>query len=88
MPSITASAASGRPPHLLEKDIWVVWSLATLFQSAFGSHLVFKGGTALSKAYKVIRQTHPEVLTSPTTSGRWPRSWLAARRRRKSMPFR
>ena len=23
-----ASAASGRPPHLLEKDIWVVWSLA------------------------------------------------------------
>jgi predicted nucleotidyltransferase component of viral defense system len=42
-----ASAASGRPPHLLEKDIWVVWSLATLFQSAFGSHLVFKGHGSL-----------------------------------------
>jgi hypothetical protein len=57
----TASAASGRPPHLLEKDIWVVWSLATLFQSAFGSHLVFKGGTALSKAYKVIRRFSEDV---------------------------
>ena len=46
-----ASAVSGRPPHLLEKDIWVVWSLAALFESQFGSRLVFKGGTALSKAY-------------------------------------
>src|SRR5271170_472158 len=56
-----ASAASGRPPHLLEKDIWVVWSLATLFQAEFGSHLVFKGGTALSKAYKVIRRFSEDV---------------------------
>ena len=31
-----ASAVSGRPPHLLEKDIWVVWSLAALFESQFG----------------------------------------------------
>jgi predicted nucleotidyltransferase component of viral defense system len=51
-----ASAVSGRPPHLLEKDIWVVWSLAALFESQLGSHLVFKGGTALSKAYNVIRR--------------------------------
>jgi Nucleotidyl transferase AbiEii toxin, Type IV TA system len=56
-----ASAASGRPPHLLEKDIWVLWSLATLFQSEFGPHLVFKGGTALSKAYKVIRRFSEDV---------------------------
>ena len=56
-----ASAVSGRPPHLLEKDIWVVWSLAALFQSEFGSHLVFKGGTALSKAYDVIRRFSEDV---------------------------
>ena len=49
-----ASDASGRAPHLLEKDIWVVWALATLFRSDLGAHLVFKGGTALSKAHKVI----------------------------------
>ena len=56
-----AAAASGRPPHLLEKDIWVVWSLATLFKSEFASRLVFKGGTALSKAHKVIRRFSEDV---------------------------
>ena len=35
------ASASGRPPHLLEKDIWVVWSLSTLFESELGAHLVF-----------------------------------------------
>jgi hypothetical protein len=56
-----ASAASGRAPHLLEKDIWVVWSLATLFRSDLGAHLVFKGGTALSKAHKVITRFSEDV---------------------------
>jgi predicted nucleotidyltransferase component of viral defense system len=51
-----AAAASGRPPHLLEKDVWVVWTLVTLFAAPFATHLlVFKGGTSLSKAYGVIR---------------------------------
>ena len=26
-----AASASGRPAYLLEKDIWVVWALRTLF---------------------------------------------------------
>src|SRR5271156_2391274 len=56
-----ASAASGRAPHLLEKDIWVVWALSTLFQSELGAHLVFKGGTALSKAHKVITRFSEDV---------------------------
>jgi hypothetical protein len=56
-----ASEASGRVPHLLEKDIWVVWALSTLFQSELGVHLVFKGGTALSKAHKVITRFSEDV---------------------------
>ena len=56
-----ASAASGRAPHLLEKDIWVVWALSALFQSELGAHLVFKGGTALSKAHKVILRFSEDV---------------------------
>ena len=44
-----AAFASGRPVHLLEKDVWIVWSLATLFAAPFAEHLVFKGGTSLSK---------------------------------------
>ena len=50
----TAAERSGRSPHLLEKDVWVVWILSALFRSGLGSVLTFKGGTSLSKAYKVI----------------------------------
>jgi hypothetical protein len=45
----------------MEKDVWVVWALSTLFESSLGSHLVFKGGTALSKAYKAIRRFSEDV---------------------------
>ena len=55
-----ASDFSGRAPHLLKKD-WVVWALATLFRSDLGAHLVFKGGTALSKAHKVISRFSEDV---------------------------
>jgi hypothetical protein len=56
-----AADRSGRPTHLLEKDVWVVWALATLFGSGIGAHLVFKGGTSLSKAYGVIRRFSEDV---------------------------
>ncbi len=56
-----AASASGRPAHLLEKDIWVVWALDALFSSPLGEHLVFKGGTSLSKAYGVIRRFSEDV---------------------------
>ena len=55
------STASGRPLHLLEKDVWVVWALSKLFASQFAEHLVFKGGTSLSKAYQVIRRFSEDV---------------------------
>ncbi|ABI62075.1 nucleotidyl transferase AbiEii/AbiGii toxin family protein [Granulibacter bethesdensis] len=56
-----AADRSGRPAHLLEKDVWVVWALSTLYGSALGEHLVFKGGTSLSKAYQVIRRFSEDV---------------------------
>jgi hypothetical protein len=56
-----AASASGRPVHLLEKDIWVVWCLDTLFSAEIGAPLVFKGGTSLSKAYQVIRRFSEDV---------------------------
>ena len=48
---LVAADRTGRPAYLLEKDVWVVWALGALFESALGEHLVFKGGTSLSKAY-------------------------------------
>lgn len=56
-----AAEASGRPAHLLEKDVWVVWALQALFEAPFGDHLVFKGGTSLSKAYDVIQRFSEDV---------------------------
>lgn len=56
-----AASSSGRQPHLLEKDIWVVWSLRHLFDGPHAGHLVFKGGTSLSKAYGVIHRFSEDV---------------------------
>jgi hypothetical protein len=55
------ATVSGRPVHLLEKDIWVVWAIDGLFSSEFGKHLVFKGGTSLSKAYDIIRRFSEDI---------------------------
>lgn len=56
-----AASNSGRPAHLLEKDVWVVWCLNALFSSPLGEHLVFKGGTSLSKVYGAIRRFSEDV---------------------------
>jgi hypothetical protein len=56
-----AATASGRPVHLLEKDIWVVWTIDALFAVEFGKHLVFKGGTSLSKGYGVIGRFSEDI---------------------------
>ena len=54
-------AETGRPTHLLEKDIWVVWALRTLFEAPIGADLTFKGGTSLSKVYKVIDRFSEDI---------------------------
>ncbi|MNK28089.1 hypothetical protein D3C87_464580 [compost metagenome] len=54
-------AQTGRPAHLLEKDIWVVWVLRELFASPLSSDLTFKGGTSLSKVYKVIDRFSEDI---------------------------
>jgi hypothetical protein len=56
-----AATRSGRAAHLLEKDVWVVWAIDGLFSSDFGRHLVFKGGTSLSKGYGIIRRFSEDI---------------------------
>jgi hypothetical protein len=56
-----AAGQSARPAYLLEKDVWVVWALNAMFSAPFGKHLVFKGGTSLSKAYNAIRRFSEDV---------------------------
>ena len=50
-----------KPAYLLEKDIWVVATLRSLFDAPFGNHLIFKGGTSLSKVWKAITRFSEDV---------------------------
>jgi hypothetical protein len=54
-------ARTDRPTHLLEKDVWVVWALGALFDSPLAADLTFKGGTSLSKAYKIIDRFSEDI---------------------------
>ena len=54
-----ARAKTGRPTHLLEKDVWVVWALGALFESPLAADL--KGGTSLSKVYKIIDRFSEDI---------------------------
>ena len=56
-----AVARVGRNAILLEKDVWVVWALRALFEDPIGAHLVFKGGTSLSKAHRLIERFSEDV---------------------------
>jgi len=49
-------------PQLIEKDFWVCWILKVLFSLPdVGLHLTFKGGTSLSKCYKVINRFSEDI---------------------------
>jgi hypothetical protein len=56
-----AREQTGCPAHLLEKDVWVVWTLRALFESPLLADLTFKGGTSLSKVYKVIDRFSEDI---------------------------
>jgi predicted nucleotidyltransferase component of viral defense system len=46
----------------VEKDFWVCWTLRELFTlPGIGEHLTFKGGTSLSKAWKLIRRFSEDI---------------------------
>jgi hypothetical protein len=56
---------SGIDAAVLEKDYWVTWTLARLFVlPEFQGHLTFKGGTSLSKAYRLIARFSEDVDVS------------------------
>lgn len=48
-------------PIYVEKDYWVTYALYTLFNNEIGRETVFKGGTALSKCYRVIERFSEDI---------------------------
>jgi predicted nucleotidyltransferase component of viral defense system len=47
--------------QIIEKDFWVCWTLKQLFETDFGPHLLFKGGTSLSKIFNVIERFSEDI---------------------------
>ena len=47
---------------IVEKDFWVCWTLQELFRlPQMGEHLIFKGGTSLSKVFKIIERFSEDI---------------------------
>src|SRR5665213_3811271 len=62
---IAAAQQSGIDVVVLEKDFWVCWTLKELFRlPTMGEHLIFKGGTSLSKVFKIINRFSEDIDVS------------------------
>lgn len=52
---------TGFPLYIIEKDWWVVQTLCLVSQMDIAEHLVFKGGTSLSKAWGLIDRFSEDI---------------------------
>jgi hypothetical protein len=48
-------------PVAVEKDLWVMIALRAIFNTEIAEHLVFKGGTSLSKAWNIIERFSEDI---------------------------
>lgn len=55
------STKTGLLPVAVEKDLWVMIALQAIFSTEIGPHLVFKGGTSLSKAWGIIERFSEDI---------------------------
>lgn len=57
-----AAYRKGIPPAIMEKDFWVCWVLRKIFADEYLSKIMlFKGGTSLSKVFKVIERFSEDI---------------------------
>lgn len=57
-----AASLLGLDPIAVEKDFWVCWALSKAFSLPEGHpNLLFKGGTSLSKAYRLINRFSEDI---------------------------
>lgn len=48
-------------PIYVEKDYWVTYALHLIFHNEIGAETVFKGGTALSKCFRIIERFSEDI---------------------------
>ncbi len=67
---IDATAKDLNLPSLyIEKDYWVTYILKNLSNSEYSDIAIFKGGTSLSKAYKIIDRFSEDIDLAVITNG-------------------
>ena len=52
---------TGLLPVAVEKDLWVMIALQAIFSTEVAEHIVFKGGTSLSKAWGIIERFSEDI---------------------------
>ncbi len=56
------AARIGSTPAVVEKDFWVSWVLKKIFEDEVTAPVfIFKGGTSLSKVFKVIQRFSEDI---------------------------
>jgi len=55
------SVKTGLPPSAIEKDWWVTLTLKIIFSLPYSEHVVFKGGTSLSKGWNLIERFSEDI---------------------------
>lgn len=58
---LATSGVTGLTGPILEKDVWVCWTLRELFSMPDALPMAFKGGTSLSKVYNAISRFSEDV---------------------------
>ncbi|MBP6023904.1 nucleotidyl transferase AbiEii/AbiGii toxin family protein [Ferruginibacter sp.] len=56
-----AAVVSGIAAKAIEKDWWVTLTLKALFESHYAKFFIFKGGTSLSKGWKLIERFSEDI---------------------------
>ena len=65
----TTAGVLGIPAVFIEKDYWVTYILNKLSKSTYKETAIFKGGTSLSKAYKIIDRFSEDIDLAIITDG-------------------
>jgi hypothetical protein len=65
-----AAEAIGLPEVYVEKDYWISKALKHLSESAYVDEVVFKGGTSLSKAYRLIDRFSEDIDLAVFSEGK------------------
>lgn len=55
------SERTGLPSSAVEKDWWVTLALNIIFSLSYSKHIVFKGGTSLSKVWNLIERFSEDI---------------------------